>query len=82
MGLATQRRQGAADRRTIDPGQRLEHKPGDRHQRPGIARRHRSLSLARLDEIHSHPHRRILLVAHGQRGRFVHANHFGGTLDA
>jgi hypothetical protein len=82
VGLAAHRRQRAADRRAIDAGEGLQDEAGDRHQRAGVAGGHGSLGLALLDEIDRHAHRRILLVAHGERRRLVHANDFGGTLDA
>jgi hypothetical protein len=70
-----------ADRRAVDAGQHLEDEAGNRHQRPGVARRYTGILPRRLDQIDRHPHRRVLLVAQGQRRRIIHGHHFGGTLE-
>ena len=56
MDMSTDRRQYAADRRTIDSGEHLEHKTRDRHQRAGIAGRHARIRLAALHEINGDAH--------------------------
>ena len=80
--MAFGRRKNGADRRAVNPRQHLEDEAGNGHQRPGVASRNRSLRVAGLDEINRHAHRGILLAAHGQGWRLVHADDLRRTLNA
>ena len=69
-------RQHGGNRRSVDAGDSFQHEARDRHQGAGIARAHRRVRLAFLDEVDGDAHRRILLVAQCLGRRFVHCHYF------
>ena len=57
IGAATHGWKHAADGRAVYAGKGLEHEPGHGHQRTGVAGADAGVRLARLHQIHRHPHR-------------------------
>ena len=64
------------------PGQHLEVESRHRHQRAGIAGRHRDVGLALLDRIDGQPHRRFAAAVAQRLARLVvHADRDVGVND-
>ncbi len=62
---------------SLDTVQRLEQITSDRHQRPGVAGRHRGLGVAVLHLLDRHAHGRVLLAAQGDFDRVAHFHDLG-----
>ena len=56
----------------------LEHITGNRHQGPGVARRHGHLRLAIAHLLNGHTHGGVFFLAQGYFQRIVHLDHLGG----
>ena len=82
MRVTMDRRDGGADRWTIDAGYGLEHELGHTDQRAGITGTDHGLRLAFVQQVDRNPHGRVFFLANSQPRIVVHFHHLGGMVNA
>ena len=60
------------DRGPVHALEHLEHEPGNRHERPGVARAHAGIGPAFLHRLDGEAHGGLALAAQGGGGGFIH----------